>query len=125
MKIQLDGPGSDNVIQGYYPGRITINSINYTSSLILTPDRIIADWPPARFRDIQETHIEMIAALLPEVVVLGTGARLQFPARAILKPLGLKRIGVEVMDTGAACRTYNVLVGEGRRVAAALLMIEE
>ena len=125
MKIQLDRPGSSNVIQSYAPGRITVNSIHYASSLILTPERVIENWPPTCFSEIEDKHMEMIVALSPEVAVLGTGRCLRFPARTVLRPFYVKGVGIEVMDTGAACRTYNVLMAEGRRVAAALLIIEE
>ena len=74
--------------------------------------------------DLTETHFAMVAALKPEIVLLGTGARQQFPLPRLLRPLLTQGIGVEVMDTAAACRTYNIIMLEGRRVAAALLMIE-
>ena len=87
------------------------------------PDRIV-DWGPHSAGGLALKDFLLIADLQPEVVVLGTGSRLQFPAPAATQPLIQARIGLEVMDTAAACRTYNILMGEGRRVAAALLMIE-
>ncbi|HEY8555261.1 MAG TPA: Mth938-like domain-containing protein [Burkholderiales bacterium] len=122
MKIQLDQVGQQNAVRAYAPGRITINEDTYTASLIITPERIIPDWPPRAFGDITEDDIAAITALEPEVVLLGTGDRLRFPAPALTRPLIEAGVGFEVMDTWAACRTYNVLMSEGRRVAAALLI---
>ncbi len=124
MKINLESGIGQNLIRAYAAGSITINQEVYTSSLILTPQRIITDWPPVRFANLTAPDVEAIAALRPEVVVLGTGLHLQFPAPGIIRSLVEAKIGLEVMDTGAACRTYNILMSDGRRVAAALLMIE-
>lgn len=125
MKIQLEMGAGLNQIRAYAPGQVTINQTIYTRSLIVTPQRVIADWPPLTFAELDEAHFEVLAGLRPEVVILGTGARLRFPKPASLRALVEVNVGVEVMDTGAACRTYNILMGDGRRVAAALLMIEE
>lgn len=124
MKIALDVPGGTHIVRRYGPGEIHVNETPYRTSLLLAPDRILADWPPERFEDLLPDHFAPVIAMAPEVVLLGTGARLRFPAGACLAPFADAQIGVEVMDTGAACRTYNILVGEGRRVVAALLMIE-
>lgn len=124
MKIQLESGLGQNLIRGYAPGRLTINEQVYTGSLIVTPQQIIADWPPVAFADLLTAHFEAIVALQPEVVILGTGTRLQFPAAALVRSLVEANIGLEVMDTRAACRTYNILMSDSRRVAAALLMIE-
>lgn len=121
MKIQLE-TAAGNIIRSYAFGRITVNQDIYTASLIITPERIVADWRPEHFADLIASDFERIRDLQPEVVLLGTGARLLFPAPELIRPLVTAQIGFEVMDTGAACRTYNVLMGEGRRVAAALLM---
>jgi uncharacterized protein len=123
MKLVLETGAGRNLIHAYRVGAVTINQRVFTHSLIVTPDSI-AEWTPRRFQELSAEHFEPIAALRPEVVVLGTGARLSRPSPAHLRLLTDWRIGVEVMDTGAACRTYNILMGEGRRVLAALLMIE-
>ncbi len=122
MKIHLESGLGQNLIRAYAPGLVTINEKTYTRSLVVTPQQIIADWPPASSAELQAAHFEAIAALRPEVVILGTGARLLFPAPNIIRPLVEAQIGVEVMDTGAACRTYNFLMAESRKVAAALLL---
>ena len=79
-------------------------------------------WECARFEDLTEQHFERLAATQPELVIFGSGARLRFAPPAFLRALMQKRIGIETMDTLAACRTYNILAGEGRRVIAALLI---
>jgi uncharacterized protein len=94
-----------------------------TESLILTGRQVITEWEPNQLTELTAAHLEMVLSLEPELVLLGTGARQQFPAMDILATLQRAQIGVEVMDTAAACRTFNILVAEGRHVAAALLMI--
>lgn len=125
MKIQFESGNGRNLIRGYAPGKITIDQEIYTRSLIVMPQRIVVDWPPASVAELTAAHFQAIADLLPEVVILGTGARLRFPPPAYTRALIEANIGLEAMDTGAACRTYNILMSDGRNVAAALLMIEE
>lgn len=122
MKIQLDSSGHLNRIRQYGPAGITVNQTVHHGSIVILPDQV-TDWPPQRYADLAAAHFELIARLNPEVVLLGTGERLRFPPAAVTRALAETGIGLEVMDTGAACRTYNVLAGEGRRVAAALLLI--
>jgi len=124
MKIHLETGVGQNLIRAYAPGRITVNEEVYTRSLVVTPRQIIAEWPPESFADLLEEHFQAIVALKPEVVILGTGAQLVFPAPSLTRVLIEAKIGLEVMDTGAACRTYNILMSDDRRVAAALLMIK-
>lgn len=124
MKIHLETGIGQNLIRAYALGRITVNEGVYTRSLVVTPQQIIPEWPPETFADLLEEHFETIIALKPEVVILGTGARLVFPVPSLTRALVDARIGLEVMDTGAACRTYNILMSDDRRVAAALLMIK-
>lgn len=95
-----------------------------TRSAVIMPQRLIKDWPPQRLAEIARAHFEVIAELAPEIVLLGSGRQLRFPDPTLLAPLSERGVGVEVMDTGAACRTYNILMAEGRTVAAVLLMIE-
>lgn len=92
-------------------------------SLVIMPDRLITDWPPQRFEELEAGHFDVLAGYAPEVVLFGSGARLQRPHPRLLRTLIDHGIGVEVMDTGSACRTYNFLMSDRRRVAAALLMI--
>lgn len=124
MKLHLETGAGRNIVRGYLPGCITVNQASYRASLVVLPDRLVPDWPPQAFAELRPEHFERILSLDPEVVVLGTGRRLRLPAPELLLALTAAGIGLEAMDTGAACRTYNILMGEGRRVAAALLMIE-
>lgn len=124
MHIQLETGGQANLIRTYTAGRITVNQDSYDHSLIVLPGQIIADWPPQAFEQLAVAHLETLVSLGPELLILGTGRRQRFPRAELLAPLAAAGIGWEIMDTGAACRTYNILMGEGRNVAAALLMIE-
>jgi len=125
MKIQLDaGDGGRNFIHTYGPGQVTVNQSIYRRSVVVTPTHVVADWPPQSFAEFAAPHFALLRELNPEVVLLGTGARLRFPRPADTQSLAQANIGLEVMDTGAACRTYNILMQDGRRVVAALLMIE-
>jgi len=124
MRIQLETGGQTNLIRTYGPGRIVVNESEYGASLIVQPDQVIADWPPQTFDSLESQHFRSLADLGMEIVLIGTGTSLRFPSASLLRPLVESGSGFEVMDTGAACRTYNILMSEGRRVAAALLMID-
>ncbi len=93
-----------------------------TSSFIITRGQLITDWPVARFEDLSAASMEPLCQLDPELIILGTGSKLQFPATEITLPVHEAGIGLDVMDTTAACRTFNVLSAEGRHVAAALII---
>lgn len=125
MRFSLDTDASRYVIKSYGPGWININEREIRRSVIVTPERLVADWPPQIFADLEERHFEAIQPLEPEIVLLGTGDRQRFPHPRLTRSLLERGIGVEVMDTAAACRTYNIIMLEGRRVAAALLMMAE
>jgi uncharacterized protein len=129
MKIQLDTLPTAWLIQGYARGEIRVRGpaaegmemVVHRRSLILVPDRCL-EWEPQSFDDLAGGHFDAIAELTPEVILIGSGERLRLPSGPLLGRLASLGIGFEVMDTGAACRTYNLLAGEGRRVAAALLI---
>ena len=93
-----------------------------TNSFIMTPQRLIRNWPPQSAGEICAEHLETAADLEPEVLLIGTGVTLEFPDITLTYQLMERGIGVEVMDTAAACRTYNVLMHEGRKVALALVV---
>ena len=122
MRFHLDAPGGLNLVRGYGRGQLRVGERTHHSSVILTATAIIEGWRPASVQDLTAADLEPVLGLAPEVVLLGTGAHQQFPDSAILRILYEQRIGVEIMDTSAACRTYNVLVSEGRSVAAALIV---
>jgi uncharacterized protein len=111
-----------NIIRGYAPGQITVNDEVIDTSVIVTPERIMRDWLPHSFGDLERRHIARLEELQPEIIVLGTGLRLRFPNAEFTAGFLSRGIGVEIMDTSAACRTYNILLSENRRVVAALLM---
>ena len=140
MQLHQDFSRIHYTVRAYAPGRVTVVTPRadgstaqrrpprqeeiLTRSVVIMPSTLIRDWPPQHSSEVSATHFEPIAALQPELVLFGSGRRVKFPDPRVLKPLKDRGIGVEVMDTGAACRTYNILVAEGRLVAAALLMID-
>ena len=122
MKIERDDPTGRNAFTGYGQGYVEVNRARHTQSLVVAAERIVADWPAASIEGLTADHMAAIVELSPEIVLLGTGAALRFPEPQLLAPLYKAGIGVEVMDTPAACRTYNILLGEGRNVVAALIV---
>ena len=122
MKFTLDSPATLYVVRGYTPGLLRIGQRELTRSVIVSAESLIDDWRPQNIGELTAEDLEPALALRPEVLLLGSGARQVFPPHELLARLHAARVGLEVMDTGAACRTYNVLVGEGREVAAALII---
>jgi uncharacterized protein len=147
MQFNLEINRDQYAIRAYGPGTVTVNIPQGTEdpapealdaigpeatrlrqeilrrSAIITPTRLLRDWAPQSFEELDPSHMAILVDLAPEIVLLGSGADLQWPASTIIAPLAAAGIGFEVMNTAAACRTYNILMGDGRRVAAALLMI--
>lgn len=123
MKLHLSRIEGLNQITGHGPGHVLVNGLRFETGLIVLPDEIMANWA-ASFEDLAVVHFDALAIRAPEIVLLGVGARLRFPSPALYSALIKARIGVEVMDTAAACRTYNILAQEGREVAVALLLPE-
>jgi uncharacterized protein len=110
------------IFTGYGEGYILINQIRYEKNLIVMPDRLIEDWPVMSVSQLETQHFENLVPYKPEIIILGTGIAHKFPNQSLLSQLTKMGIGIEVMDTKACCRTYNILVEEGRHVAAALLI---
>lgn len=121
MKLIQEGVPGDYRIRSYEPGRIVINDTEYNTSILLSPERLDDGWPPESFDDLTPEHIRAAMAHEPEVILLGTGEQQRFPGREVMQAALQKGVGIEVMDTSSACRTFNVLQSEGRRVVAALL----
>jgi len=125
MKLQPDRSDAPTIL-GYGDDWIGIGHQGQAQkiqhSLVLDSRGSHSDWQCARLEDLGAAHFERLADLAPELVVFGSGARLRFVAPALLRALMARRIGIETMDTVAACRTYNILAGEGRHVVAALLL---
>jgi uncharacterized protein len=122
MKFTLEASSRVNLIRGYSSQEIRIGEQRLRASCIVTAETLIADWAPASFAELRAEHLDAILALQPELVLLGTGPTQRFPPTDIRAALTARGIGLEVMDLGAACRTFNVLVQEERRVAAALFL---
>lgn len=122
MKLHLTIADGNNLITGYENGWIAINKIRHSSNLILLPNQIIEPWQVLDFESLSAENITEIASLKPEVVLLGTGASHRFIHPKLTRSLTEVGVSLECMSTAAACRTYNILMGEGRNVAAALLL---
>ena len=122
MKFTLDRPPTRHLVRGYSPGLLRVGEREFTRSVIVAADALVDDWRPQHIAELTAADLAPALALRPEVLLLGTGARQVFPPHELLARLYAARMGIEVMDTGAACRTFNVLVGEGRAVAAALII---
>ena len=121
MKLLPDAiPGLS--ISGYGPGWIDISGERIQHSIVISSFGWRVDWNCARFEDLGAPHFDLLLPAQAELVVFGSGAQLRFPQPQWLQSLYAQRVGVETMDTPAACRTFNFLAGEGRRVVAALLM---
>ncbi|MGH8708614.1 MAG: Mth938-like domain-containing protein [Burkholderiales bacterium] len=120
MKLHASVPSRVNAFTGYGEGFVLLNGARRETGVVVLPERIV-EWPVASFAALAAVDFERIAALAPEVVLLGTGARLRFPHPRLTAALARAGIGLEVMDLQAACRTFNILAAEERIVAAALV----
>ena len=122
MKLQSDPHSGANTITGYGDGYIEINKIPYSHAVLLSSDGEILEWPVKSFEELSPADFSQMASLKPELIIIGTGKRQRFPKPELLKTLIDAKLGFEVMDSQAACRTYNILVGEGRQVLLALIV---
>jgi uncharacterized protein len=122
LKLQADRIDGVNVISGLTADNVSVNGVPHRQSILVPWQGSIDAWASGDVDALAAADFERIAEMNPELVIFGSGPRLRFPSSALLKPLIERRIGLETMDTSAACRTYNVLVAEGRRVVAALLV---
>ena len=122
MKLQSDPHSGTNTITGYGDGYVEINKIPYDHAIVLRSDGAISEWSVQKFEDLAASHFAQLIDLKPELILIGTGSRQRFPKPELLKPLIEAKIGFEIMASQAACRTYNILVGEGRQVVLALLV---
>lgn len=121
MKLQRTQTAGQNTFTAYGEGYVSVNAIRYSSNLIVLPDRLIQDWTQASFETLSLADFERLAALETEIILFGTGDQLRFPRPELMRPLIQGQKGLEVMDIHAACRTYNILLSEGRNAAAALI----
>ena len=121
MKLHLQRPGASNQITGYENGQIRINETLYLGGTIVAADLLINPWGPESIAGLDIADLDAVRHYDTEILLLGTGLRQRFPDPALFKALRQIFPGMEIMDTPAACRTYNILMGEERRVVAALL----
>ena len=122
MKFHL-ATAAGNVFTGYGDGYVEINKIRYETNVIVTPEQIATDWAPEGFGALTRENFKDLLKLTPEIVLLATGRTIRFPHPRLTADLPAVRVGIEIMDSPAACRTFNVLAAEGRRVVAALLLV--
>jgi uncharacterized protein len=122
MKLQVDSFEGRNAVTAYGEGFFEISRTRYETSLVILPDRLLTDWGQAGYDALAVNDIERLCAFRPQVLLLGTGSRQRFPPPSLLRPLIDAGIGHEIMTSPAACRTFNVLMAEGRHVLAALLL---
>lgn len=123
MKLHLANPVAQRLITHYDAEFVQVGARRVSGpSMVVCPDRVLEQWGVANVAALAACDFQKLLELTPEVVLLGTGSRLRFPPPPLTRCLTEARIGLEVMDLGAACRTYNILAGEGRRVAAALIL---
>jgi len=121
VKLQAERIEGTNAIARHGPGGVAVNGVEHTASVVVPWMGRVMPWPVATFEDLAPANFQQVADMKPELVIFGSGPRIRFPAAALLRPLIDAGIGVETMDSAAACRTYNVLLAEGRSVIAALL----
>ena len=122
MKLTDEKIAGIHLIRSYAPGEVRIGDAVIRSSCLVKADQLVSDWRPQTVAELSVADLEAVLAMKPELVVLGSGPRQQFPAPEILGAVLSRGVGCEVMDTGAACRTYNILASEGRTVVAALML---
>jgi uncharacterized protein len=121
LKLHAQSLSNLNTVTGYGPEYIEVNRVRHAGSLILAPDVPVQAWSAVAFERLCAEDFEPVLALAPELVLVGTGARHRFLPAPVAAPLAQAGIGFETMDTAAACRTFNILLAEGRRVVGAFL----
>jgi uncharacterized protein len=121
LKLQAERMEGSNAISRHGPGGVAVNGVEHTQSVVVPWTGEVLNWDVGSFDALTVAHFEFLAALKPELVIFGSGARIRFAKPELLRPLMQARIGIETMDSAAACRTYNVLLAESRAVVAALI----
>lgn len=122
MQLSQENPDFVYVLRGVSDAGVLVNQETVGRSFLLTPNQLVPEWRPTSAADLQPADMDAVLALQPALVLLGTGPRLRFPAAAVMAALLTRGVGIEVMDSAAAARTFNVLATEGRRVVAAFLL---
>lgn len=121
MKLHLTSNEGRQLFSGYGSGYVAVNSVRYERNVLVSPEAVV-EWPVTDFETLMPADFQFIREAQPEILILGTGTRQRFPPPALARALAASGAGVEIMDTKAACRTYNILVAEGRKVIAAILL---
>jgi len=121
MKLQIATTEGQNTFTAYGEGYVSVNAVRHSSNLIVLPDRLIPEWTTASFATLSLADFEFLSTLDNDIILLGTGNEHRFPRPELMQPLMRANKGLEVMTIQAACRTYNILISEGRKVTAALL----
>ncbi|WP_456413407.1 Mth938-like domain-containing protein [Thiolapillus sp.] len=122
MKFAQEHINSRYLIEAYEAGCIRIGNTEFRHSLLLMPEKLRDPWELQDLQDLSERHLSQLAAHQPDIILLGSGETQLFPHPSIFAPLMQAGIGYEVMPTPSACRTYNILLAEDRRVLAALIL---
>jgi uncharacterized protein len=122
MKLHLTQADGKQLITGYSKEWISINNLVYPQSLVVLPDELLLNWDVSDFDSLNQENFECLLTYQPEVILLGTGSTHRFIRLHLIQALAAANIPVECMTTDAACRTYNILMAEGRKVAAALIL---
>lgn len=125
MDLTQDFADSGFMITGYQPGCVLINGNPYSRSLIVCPDKLITAWGVSHVQRLDKPSLAAIFDLQPEIVLIGTGEQVIFPDGEIIAWFAQQKVGLEAMSTTAACRTYGILISEGRRVAAGLIFPDQ
>ena len=122
MKLHRDQGAGLQLFSGYGEGYVAVNHVRYASCVVVSP-QAVSEWQVSGFDALTAADFGFIDRLNPEILILGTGAAQRFPPPALARALAATGVGVEIMDSRAACRTYNILATEGRRVVAAILTV--
>ena len=120
MKLHLTQDTGLQLFSGYGAGFVAVNDVRYEKCVVVSPQRVV-EWAVSGFETLTAADFGFIESLKPEIMILGTGATQRFPRPELIRALAATGVGVEVMDSRAACRTYNILATEGRKVVAAIL----
>ena len=122
MKLHLNTTTTRNIFTAHGAGYVAVSGQRFEHPIVVTPEQVFIDWQPQGYDALDETHFAYFLALKPEILLLGTGTQQRFPHPQLYRQLIEAHVGVECMHTAAACRTYNILMAEDRKVVAAILL---
>ena len=122
MKLHLNTSNTQKIFTAHGKGYVAVSGERFERPIVVTPEQILSDWQPQGFDALEEAHFAYFLTFKPEILLFGTGAQQRFPHPRLYQALTVAGIGVEFMDTAAACRTYNILMAEDRNVVAAVLL---